>query len=111
MEKNTLVDHERLMCSKYVSQNRIENEAIDKDGIKCYSILYVIRGTLNSTKIYVVSNLTNCSLTEFAILKKQGIDKFVAFGVRLVHSWQEYRQSYNYWRGEINNSRLHRHSK
>ena len=25
------------------------------------------------------------------------------------HSFWSYRKSYNYWRGEINNSRLHRH--
>ena len=61
------------MCSKHVSQKR--NEAIDN--CKWYQML--LKYTYSVISVIVNSLPGNT--------KKQGIDKFVAFGVRLVYSW------------------------
>ena len=81
------------MCSKHVSQKRNfgMRPLIIANGTKCYSILYC-----NSPWLYIRLKYT---YSESAIsvkldslpakTKKQGIDLFVAFGVRLVHSWAD----------------------
>jgi len=57
------------------------------NGIKCYSILYCNSKSLNIRLKYTYSVISVIVDSLPGNTKKQGIDKFVAFGVRLVHSW------------------------
>jgi len=62
-------------------------------GTKCCSILY-----FNSQSLYIRLKFTYSAISVIVDslpgnTKKQGIDKFVAFGVRLVHSWAGVRHA------------------
>jgi len=57
------------------------------NGTKCYSILYCNSQWLYIRLKYMYSVISVIVDSLPGNTKKQGIDKFVAFGVRLVHSW------------------------
>jgi len=61
------------------------------NGTKCYSILYCNSQSLHIRLKYKYSLILAIVDSLPGNTKRQGIDKFVAFGVRLVHSWAVFR--------------------
>ena len=87
-------------CAEKMFHKNGMRPLIIANGTKCYSILYCNSQSLHIRLKYTYSVISVIVDSLPGNTKKQGIDKFVVFGVRLVHSWADDMHTETFWRRE-----------